>query len=143
MSKAKKKKSKGSVAKKAAKRAQPREECALVCPRCGTYWARMRFSYGAVVRSADIDVLVGVEKRLPKDAELACAECHYAYNTHDVIVAIADTPTTLKPVEKIPVPADAPEFDQDGGEIVSAVPAPGEAVAYAVDAAGNAERIDG
>ena len=92
--------------------------CALVCPKCGLYWARMRFQYGTVMKAADIDILVGGKKKFANGDELACVSCKHSYSNYDVMLAIAEPNTSLKPGSKVPMPADEPEvLDEDGAEV--------------------------
>ena len=109
--------SKKTSSKKLSKKPEPKATCSLVCPKCGTYWARMQFQYGAILNPKDIEILYGAKKRFARGETLACTSCEYQYNNYDVMIAIAEGKTTLKPGEKVPMPKEDPELDQDGAEI--------------------------
>lgn len=99
---------------KKKKKTQPRGQCDLVCPRCGTYWASLNFRYGGIVNPQDVRILCGDKPHLKKGDVLACVSCQYEYNTYDIWLAVASDRTTLKPGEKIPEHKDEPELAAAG-----------------------------
>lgn len=78
-----------------------RHKCALVCPRCGTYWADLKYKYGSHVKPSDVHVYVG-KSAAREDGTMCCGDCGYEYMTSDVWLAIAEpNAPKIKPGEKL------------------------------------------